>query len=295
MKYKNKFKNYNKITIVFLIFSLISFIYFFEFYGCDKVDILSPSDLDVTSEAGCTKSSVEVQRICQFSQGLINMLASQGSISIGNCPQVTVNTSQQWINVNYGINPCISGLDSIRRSGSYNISYFIGGSNDTMAGVITYNNFKIYKVPGNSSDLNYVSVSGSDTIGFKKGISTQFQTKFIINNTLYTNSGSSISIFLNLDIVANLYDPLILTDDDFYIAGSGTIMKTGNYYYSIDNNNPVYITTNCRYPLTGKVYLDLSGNRFITDFSPYGGVCDSYISITKFGKTAYVDIQNAGF
>jgi hypothetical protein len=272
--------------------------------NCNKNDILSPEDSDITNESAFSRSTTEIQKVLSNSNSYMIMVANNVSSIPGSCPSVSINKSSGSITVNYGSSPCINNTDSIRRSGSYTINYYISTGGDSLAASIIFNNYNVYKVKGISGDNSYVTITGLTTINTKKIITQEFPLYSNYQSTFYTDVSftkstggvKAITLTMNANVIIN--NPQVFTDYSFYITGSGTLTNQNSnitYSYSIDTGFPVTLETSCQYPLSGKVYMDLNSDRFTVDFSPYNSSCDDVATITKFGVVKYINLSSVDF
>ena len=261
--------------------------------NCNKDDVLSPEDTDITNEAAFMKSTVEIQKICSNANSYLILVANNITTISGSCPAVTVSTPTNTITVDYGTTPCNNALDQVKRSGSYTISYFINSGKDSMSAVISFNNYRVYK-----GDTSYITITGNDAISSKKILVSVYQSTFNSNNTFTINTGKVKTAAVNMTVTSNIGDPYNYSDDIYYIKGSGTVTNQTlnlSYGYSIDPGFAVTYQTNCKYPYSGIVNLDIGGNRVTVDFSPNNSSCDAIISITKFGTPKTIDLSDADF
>jgi hypothetical protein len=261
--------------------------------NCNKNDVLSPEDTDITNEAAFMKNTVEIQKICSNANSYLILVANNITTISGSCPAVTVSTPFNTITVDYGATPCTNSLDQVKRSGSYTISYFINSGKDSMSAVISLNNYRVYK-----GDTSYIAITGNDEISSKKILGSQYQSTFNSSNTFTINTGKVKTANVNMTVNSNIGDPYNYSDDVYNIKGSGTVANQTlglSYGYSIDPNFAITYQTNCKYPTYGKVYLGFGGYIFTVDFSPNNSSCDAIISITKYGVTKTIDLSEADF
>jgi len=280
----------------------LSLLIFFINANCNKNDVITPEDTDITNESAMTRVSTELLKVlCNANTYLIMVANNVNSIS-GNCPTVTFNSST--ITVDYGSGACAGDIDSIRRTGSYSINYYISSNSDSLAASIIFNNYGVYKVKGTSTDTNLVTMSGINNFYSKNSISesnpyiSNYQSVFYSADNFSTNSGKQETVSLSLTATIVINNPQSFTDYNFYLKGSGSaVNQTANisYNYTIDPSFPLNYETTCGYPISGKVYLDLNGNRFTVDYSPNNNNCDDVVSITKFGTTKYANLSSVDF
>ncbi len=293
MENSDKFKIAKFIKSLLLPLMVIIVIsYVANFSGCNNLgDLITPEDQDVTVEAAFMRGTSEIISVCS-NVNVYLVLIANGITNITDCPDVSVNGSSGRFTVDYG-----SGriCDSIKRSGSYTVNYFINSTGDSMAATINFNNYKVYKII--TSDASYASITGNDNISAKNYIGNAYQSRFNISNTISTNTGNSKTVSLTLTVPnANINNTLPVFGS-FNITGSGTLYnvnQNSSYNYTADPSSQVIYSNDCKQPTSGKIYLDNSGNRFSADYSPNSN-CTGVVSITKFGITKYVNLTTIDF
>jgi hypothetical protein len=282
-----KFKRIHILSLL-LIF-VISYVAYFS--GCNTNDLITPEDQDVTVEAAFMRSTSEMISICSNVNTYL-VLISNGVINFpGSCPEIHVYSSANYFIVDYG-SGCI--LDSIKRSGSYVVNYHIYSTRDSISAILSYSNFKVYKTV---TDSNYASITGNNNIFTINVLGNTYQSKFNISNYFTSNTGNSKNINIILSVPNAVINNTLPMSGTFYITGSGTlnsINQSLTYDYTADPSFPVVYSSDCKFPTSGKVYLDNSGNRFTSDYSPNND-CKGVISITKFGTIKYVNLTTASF
>ena len=276
---------------ILLLIILIVFIYT-QFQGCDNTnDIITPEDQDITVEAAFSRNTAEVQTICCNVNSYLALIANNVTNIPGSCPVVSVNTSAKTITVDYG-SGCTT--DSIKRSGSYIVGYFINSLGDSLTAAINFSNYKVYKT---QSDLGYVSITGTNIISSKKINANLYQSQFNISNTFASSAGKTKTVSVVMNSNSTITNSLPQSGT-FNITGSGTLnnVNTGiSYSYVVNPSYAISYQTTCRYPYAGIVYFDTGGNRFTIDFSPNNNNCDGIISVTKFGITKYINLSVIDF
>jgi hypothetical protein len=230
------------------------------------------------------------------------MVANNVTSISGSCPAVTINQSANTITVDFGSSPCSNNLDSVKRSGSYTINYFINSTKDSLAASINFSNYIVYQ--GINNDTNFANISGTNQIVSKKIVAVfvphiaNYQSTFTVNDNVTPNTGNVKTVSLNLTSNVVINDPQTYSEYSYFISGSGTVTNQStniSYNYTVDPSYPINYPTNCEYPESGKIYLDLNSDRFTVDFSPYNNNCDDVITITKFGITKYANLSSVGF
>jgi hypothetical protein len=280
----------NRFLLPVLAISVFSYVV--NFSGCNNLnDLITPEDQDVTVEAAFMRGTSEIISVCS-NVNVYLVLIANGVTNIPGCPDISVNGSSGTFTVDFGAG-CIT--DSIKRSGSYNVGYFINSTGDSMSASISFNNYKVYNTI--TSDVNYASITGTEIISTKNYIGSAYQSRFNISNTISTNTGNSKTVSLILTVPnANINNTLPVFGT-FNITGSGTLYNVNtnsSYNYTADPSNQVVYSNACKHPTSGKIYLDNSGNRFSADYSPNSN-CNGVISITKFGITKYVNLTTLDF
>ena len=274
---------------------IISSLFLFNFSGCssDSNDIITPPNVEV--EANTIKVTCEFFQICTGANSYLIMVYNNQPIPSTGCPTVTVNTQAMRITVDYGSVPCVSGIDSVRRSGQYKIQYYSNISTDSIAGKVTFTNYRIYRST-NPADTSYLQISGDDDIGGKRIDPLNYRVTYVMNNNFFRDNGSNGNANLTLNVNAFVGAIGVVEDDVFTITGDGTMTNGGSTFsYNIfDPNDPIMVYGNCRYPKSGKVMLSLNNNDYTIDFFPNNGACDAIAAITKSGVTVIVDL-NAGY
>lgn len=264
------------------------------FYSCgdDSSTTTPPVTPNIEVESNTLAVSTELEKICTMANGYLILVYNNVSIPAGVCPEVTVNQQSKTITVDYGSTPCVSSVDSARRSGKFTINYYTNVSPDSIAGKVTFTNYRVYKT-AITTDTAYLQIAGDDDIGGKKVDASNYRVSYVMNNNFYRDNGTSGNALLNLIINANTGNIGILSDDVFSITGSGTLLNSGTTYaYNIyDTANPLMIYGDCRYPKSGKIKLSANSADVILDFYPNGGGCDAILSILKNSVTVTVDLS----
>ena len=274
---------------------IISFLFLFNFSGCssDSGTVVTPPNVEV--EASTIKVTCEFLQFCATANSYLIMVYNNQQIPSTGCPTVTINTQSKSIKVDYGSVPCVSGIDSVRRSGHYTIQYYTNVGTDSIAGKVTFTNYRIYRST-NPVDTSYMQISGDDDIGGKRIDSLNYRVTYVMNNNFLRDNGSNGNANLTLNVNAFVGAIGVVEDDVFTITGSGTMTNGGSTFaYNIfDPNDPIMVYGNCRYPKSGKVMLSLNNNDYTIDFFPNNGACDAIAAITKSGVTVIVDLS-AGY
>lgn len=246
---------------------------------------------NVEVESSTIKVGCEIEKICSQASTFLIMVYRNQPLPTTGCPTVTLDNQSKKITVDYGVVPCISSVDSVRRSGKYVINYFTNVNPDSIAGKITFTDFIIYKT-NSITDTSFLKISGDDDIGGKKIDSLNYKVSFAMNNNFFRDNGANGNAVLILNV--NAYTGLLsnLYDDIFTITGSGTLINSGiSYIYSIfDNSKPVMIYSDCKYPKSGLIKLTANNEDIIIDFYPNSGSCDAIISVLKNNIQVFVDL-----
>ncbi|MBI5403264.1 MAG: hypothetical protein HY959_07665 [Ignavibacteriae bacterium] len=252
--------------------------------------IITPN---VEVESSTIKVGCEIEKICSQACTYMILVYRNQPLPVSACPTVTLDNQSKKITVDYGSAPCISNVDSVRISGKYVINYYTNVSSDSIAGKITFTDFRIYKT-NNVNDTSYLKISGDDDIGGKKLDSLNYKVTYVMNNNFYRDNGSNGNAILNLSVNANTGSLSNLSDDIFTITGSGTIINSGvSYSYNIfDNTKPIMIYGDCKYPKSGLIKLTSGNGDVIIDFYPNSGACDAIISVLKNNIQVIVDLAS---
>lgn len=248
---------------------------------------------NVESEASSIKVGCELEKICTQATSFLIMVYRNQTLPSPQCPTVTVNQSSKKIIVDYGSTPCICAFDSTRRSGKYEINYYTNVAPDSIAGKITYSNFQIFR-SNDPADSMYIQISGDDDIGGKKIDTLNYRVIFSMNNNFNRNNNTNGNAVITLNVNASIGSIANILDDVFSILGNGTLTNSGiTYSYNIyDNNKPLIINGNCKYPVSGLVKFSANNVEVINDFYPYNGACDPFVSITKNSVSVIVNLTS---
>ncbi len=271
---------------------LFIFVLSFYFISC-KSDTSTNPPPNVESEASTIKVGCELEKICSQATSFLIMVYRNQTIISPQCPTVTVNTSSKKIIVDYGSTPCICAYDSTRKSGKYEINYYTNVAPDSIAGKITYSNFQIFR-SNNPTDSIYLQISGDDDIGGKKIDTANYRAVFVMNNNFNRNNDTNGNAVITLNANVSIGTLSSITDDVFSILGAGTLTNAGvTYTYNIyDNNKPLIIYGNCKYPVSGLVRLSANNTDIVNDFYPYNGACDPFVAIIKNNVQVIVDLTS---
>jgi len=253
-----------------------------------------PVTPNVTVESGTMRVGCEIEKICTEAASFMILVYRNQTLPNPSCPVITHNTSAKKITVDYGTVPCISGLDSTRRSGKYEINYYSSVAPDSIAGKITFSNFQIFR-SNNASDSLYVQFSGDDDVGGKMVDSSRYKIYIEVNNNFNRNNNTNGNTDISYTGTVNIGNLSVSTDDLFSLLGNGTLINAGtSYVYSTyDTTKPLLIYGNCKYAHSGLIKLTTGGKDVIIDYYPYNGACDPYIAVTKDGATVTVDLTSS--
>ncbi|MCU0372939.1 MAG: hypothetical protein MUE56_06810 [Ignavibacteria bacterium] len=278
-----------KLSLLYAVLIIVVSGYYF--YSCEEAeDVVNITAQVFDNEATAIKQITEIQSVCSDAASYIIMLSSGQNINQAGCPNVSTDTVAKKITVDFGNTPCTPYSEGVKRSGGYTVNYYINSSGDSLAGIINYNNYKVFK---STTDTAYIKISGNDYLGIKKKTLTDYDLTIIANNTSDFSDGRTGSVTLNQIVSVIINNITVFTDDVYKIYGTGMVTANGDTFgYSIyDQNNRLEYYGDCYYPKKGLVKLNLNGTDFDVDFQPENAACDAIISITKFGVTAKIDFS----
>ncbi|MCI0474024.1 MAG: hypothetical protein L0Y76_10630 [Ignavibacteria bacterium] len=265
------------------------------FFTCNDDDTTTntPVAPNVEVESSTVRVGCEIEKICTEAASFMILAYRNQLLPNPSCPTISHNLSAKKIVVDYGTTPCISGLDSSRKSGKYEINYYTNVASDSIAGKITFSNFQVFRSV-NTTDSMYIQFSGDDDIGGKMIDSVRYRLYIEINNNFNRNNSTNGNTDISLSGTVNIGNLAISTDDLFTLLGSGTLINGGiSYLYSYyDTAKPLTIYGNCKYGQSGLLKLTDSGKDMIVDYYPNNGNCDPIITITKDNVTVTVDLSS---
>lgn len=275
-----------------ILFVLMSFSVIFFTCGDDETTN-TPVIPNVEVESSTMRVGCELEKICSEAASFMIMVYRNQTIPSPSCPTITVNQSAKKITVDYGSTPCISGLDSTRRSGKYDINYYTNVASDSIAGKITYSNFQIFR-SNNVTDSFYIQFSGDDDVTGKMLDSSSYRVYFDMNNNFSRNNNTNGNTDILMTGNVAIGNIAISTDDVFSILGNGTLINGGvTYLYNIyDVTKPLMIYGNCKYARSGLIKLTANNKDMIVDYYPNNGNCDAIITVNKDNVTVTVDLSS---
>ncbi len=272
---------------VFLILLLPVF-----YYSCSDNSSSSPIIPNVKVESSTVRVGCEIEKICTEAASFMIMVYRNQPLPTPVCPVITHNTSAKKITVDYGSTPCISELDSTRKSGKYEINYYTNVSADSIAGKITFSNFQVFR-SNNPTDTMFIQFSGDDDVAGMRIDSAAYRLYIKANNNFNRNNNTNGNTDIFYTGTVNIGTLAVSTDDIFSLLGTGTLINSGtSYIYSIyDQNNPMIIYGNCKYAQSGLIRLTTGGKDVIINYYPNNGNCDPIITITKDNVTVTVNLS----
>lgn len=275
--------------------TLVLLLLTFIFYSCGgDSSPTSPAIPNVTVESSTMRVGCEIEKICTEAASFMIMIYRNLPLPNPVCPVITHNPSSKKITVDYGSVPCISGLDSTRRSGKYEINYYTNVSTDSIAGKITFSNFQIFR-SNNLTDSMYIQFSGDDDVGGMRIDTNHYRLYIRANNNFNRNNNTNGNTNITYTGIVNIGTLTISTDDVFTLLGSGTLVNSGTtFLYNIyDQNNPMLIYGDCKYAQSGLLKLTSDGKDVIVNYYPNNGACDPIITVTKDNVTVTVNLSNS--
>ena len=253
-----------------------------------------PVTPNVENEASTVRVGCEIEKICSEAASFMIMAYRNQTIPSPSCPTITHNQSAKKITVDYGNTPCISGLDSTRKSGKYEINYYTGVSSDSIAGKITFSNFQVFRST-NVTDSFYIQFSGDDDIaGRMLPDSFTYNIYFDMNNNFNRNNNTNGNTDIMMMGTVSIGNLAVSTDDVFSLIGTGTLINVGVSfaYLTHDLTKPLMIYGNCKYARSGLVKLTADNKDMIIDYYPNNGNCDAIITVRKDNVTVTVDLSS---
>ncbi|MBS1494161.1 MAG: hypothetical protein JST55_11650 [Bacteroidetes bacterium] len=215
------------------------------------------------------------------------------------CPNLYNDSAQvpHVLDVVYSAFPGCAGMDGVRRSGKYTLSYTLNSAGDSLYSEISFNDFRIYK--NNDLSDTVIRIIGGLKFSSKRvsGTSYRFHSSGeVFLQTLYT--GNKDFVITSLEGTANLNSLSDVTDDTYTLYGTGNIDDSGNsasYGISIAASTPLLFNSTCKYPLTGTANFTKGGVTTGCDFSPNSGSCDAIVKFTRGSFSKTVDLSTTNF
>jgi len=278
--------------------TVLAFTLIFTVIGCNKEDeIITPEEQSVDKEAIVENNFSSLGKIITDAASDA-IYRSNGTPPPGTgCPSI-IDSANRFLALYFGEVPgCVSVIDGVRRSGSYEVSYNIFPSSDSTYCSIKFIDFRIWKTTSNA-DTNFVKIqTGTIYFSIKKTGSSSYNLRARGEVLLINQTGDFKEVYLDsLNGTVNSAAPNN-TDDDSYLLYGGLRMKDNklNITYSLHTPSltPLNFVSTCKFPLSGIMDITNVGGK--CDFSPNGSACDGIVKISKGSTTKEIDLSGVNF
>lgn len=261
----------------------------FTFSACHKLK-KDQEDEDTgygTDHATAEKTFTDVQSIAdQASSGGLStykMIGGTPSIMSG-CASITHDTvsNPHTLTIDFGATNCTCADGNLRR-GQIIVTYTGRYRDANHQHDITFNNYFVNdnQVTGTKS-ITRVADNASNQPVYSISINGQI----ILANGAGTISASST----RTRTWVNGYNTAQWSDDEYDIAGTGTVTRANGKIFSYKTLSPLHVALSCRWIESGEVEITPPGGVIRT--LDYGsGACDAQANFTVNGKTYSISLN----